>query len=59
MILYFHRVPRDWICSHYDLYNLSDLNIDQRNIELLKSKRLIAETVTEQMNFMARKVSER
>lgn len=50
----FSQNSREWITEHYEMYNLSDLNISDPII--LKTKKLIAETVTEQMDYIGRKV---
>lgn len=45
---------REWISEHYEMYNLSDLDIADTNF--LKEKKLIAEKVSEQMEYLGRKV---
>ena len=45
---------REWISEHYEMYNLSDLDITDTNF--LKEKKLIAEKVPEQMEYLGRKV---
>ncbi len=52
----FSSDSREWIAEHYEMYNLSDLNISDTS--LLKTKKLIAETVSEQMDYIGRKVDE-
>lgn len=47
---------REWISKHYEMYNLSDLDISLSDIELLKSKKLLAENDKEQMDYIGRKV---
>ncbi len=46
---------REWISKHYEMYKLSDLDISDTNI--LKEKKLIAETVSEEMEYIGRKVN--
>lgn len=50
----FSTDSREWISDHYEMYNLSDLDISDTT--LLKEKKLIAETVSEQMEYLGRKV---
>ena len=46
---------REWISEHYEMYNLSDLNISDTS--LLKTKKLLA-TPDEQLDYIGRKVDE-
>lgn len=50
----FSTDSREWIAEHYEMYNLTDLNISDTSF--LKSKKLIAETVNEQLEYIGRKV---
>ena len=52
----FSTDSREWIAEHYDMFNLTDLNISDTSF--LKSKKLIAENVNEQLEYIGRKVDE-
>lgn len=52
----FSSDSREWIAEHYEMYNFSDLNISDTS--LLKTKKLVAESVNEQMDYLGRKVDE-
>ena len=47
---------REWISNHYEMFNLSDLDISSSDIELLKTKKLLAENYPEQMDYIGRQV---
>jgi len=50
----FSSDSREWITEHYELYNLTDLNISDSNF--LKEKKLLAENFDEQLDYIGRKV---
>lgn len=51
----FSADSREWISQHYEMFNISDLDITASDIELLQNKKLLAETCEEQMNYIGRK----
>ncbi len=52
----FSADSRAWISQHYEMFNISDLDITASDIELLQNKKLLAETYEEQLEYLGRKV---
>lgn len=52
----FSADSREWISQHYEMFNISDLDLSSSDIDCIQNKKLLAETYKEQLEYLGQKV---